>query len=353
MSTPHVSDRPNEFDTLSVISDQDRSPLLEIKDLHVQFDVYGGTLRVLDGVNFTVHRGEKVGLVGETGCGKTTTMKAILRILPVPPARIPTGEIYFKGQDVLKMGDGELRQIRSEGISMIFQDPTAALNPVFTIGQQLEAVVKYSMEGKKLSKQEIRERAIIPLKEVSLPDPERMLDSYPIQLSGGMRQRVCIAMALVASRELLIADEPGTSLDVTIEDQILRLLHDLVEEKNVSVILISHTLGVVRQTTDRVYVMYAGNMVEMAATKELFARPLHPYTRGLMDAVPRLTGGGVSDGIPGRIPDYLNPPPGCRFHPRCLQVMDICRREKPAFYSNQSGAGDNHEIACFLYREGE
>jgi peptide/nickel transport system ATP-binding protein len=329
------------------------TPLLEIKDLHVHFDVYGGTLRVLDGVNFVVQSGQRVGLVGETGCGKTTTMKSILRILPTPPARIPQGEIYFKGQDVLKMKKSDLQRIRSEGISMIFQDPTAALNPVFTIGQQLEAVVRHSMEGGKLSKGEIREQALVPLREVSLPDPERMLDSYPIQLSGGMRQRVCIAMALVASRELLIADEPGTSLDVTIEDQILRLLRRLVEEKNVSVILITHTLGVVRETTDRVYVMYAGNMVEVADTEELFANPLHPYTHGLMAAVPRLTGGGVSDGIPGRIPDYANPPPGCRFHPRCERAMDICREEKPAFYSKRSGANTDHEVACFLYRDGQ
>jgi peptide/nickel transport system ATP-binding protein len=320
-------------------------PLLEIKDLQVQFDVYGGTLKVVDGVSLVVQKGQKVGLVGETGCGKTTTMKAILRILPMPPARIAGGEIYFNGQDVLKMGQNELRKVRGEGISMIFQDPTAALNPVFTVGQQLSAVVKYSVEGKKLSKKEIREQALIPLKEVSLPDPERMLDSYPIQLSGGMRQRVCIAMALVASRELLIADEPGTSLDVTIEDQILRLLHGLVEEKNVSVILITHTLGVVREITDRVYVMYAGNMVEVAGTQELFANPSHPYTHGLMEAVPRLTGGGVSDGIPGRIPEYISPPTGCRFHPRCLQAMDICRQKKPAFYA----LGDDHEVACFLY----
>lgn len=325
-----------------------KEPLLAIKDLQVHFDVYGGTLKVLDGVNFVVQTGQKVGLVGETGCGKTTTMKAILRILPMPPARIAGGEIYFKGQDVLKMSQSELRQVRGGGISMIFQDPTAALNPVFTVGQQLSAVVKYSAEGKKLSKKEIRERALIPLREVSLPDPERMLDSYPIQLSGGMRQRVCIAMALVASRELLIADEPGTSLDVTIEDQILRLLHGLVEEKNVSVILITHTLGVVRELTDRVYVMYAGNMVEVAGTDELFAEPLHPYTHGLMEAVPRLTGGGVSDGIPGRIPEYMTPPPGCRFHPRCPRVMDICRREKPTFQT----VGDDHAVACFLYGGG-
>jgi len=320
-------------------------PLLEIKDLKVQFDVYGGTLKVLDGVSFVVQRGQKVGLVGETGCGKTTTMKAVLGILPMPPARIAGGEIFFKGQDVLKMGGNELRKVRGEGISMIFQDPTAALNPVFTVGQQLSAVVKYSTKGKKLSKKQIREQALIPLREVSLPDPERMLDSYPFQLSGGMRQRVCIAMALVASRELLIADEPGTSLDVTIEDQILRLLHGLVKEKNVSVILITHTLGVVRETTDRVYVMYAGNMVEVAATQKLFANPSHPYTRGLMEAVPRLTGGGVSDGIPGRIPEYIDPPTGCRFHPRCPQAMDICRQKKPAFHA----LDDDHEVACFLY----
>jgi peptide/nickel transport system ATP-binding protein len=321
--------------------------LLNIQDLRVHFDVYGGTLKVLDGVNFVVHAGEKVGLVGETGCGKTTTMKAILRILPMPPARIPSGEIYFKGEDVLKMGQNALRKVRSEGISMIFQDPTAALNPVFTVGQQLGAVIQYSMEGKKLSKKQVREGSLNPLREVALPDAERMLDSYPIQLSGGMRQRVCIAMALAASRELLIADEPGTSLDVTIEDQILRLLHRLVEEKDVSVILITHTLGVVREITDRVYVMYAGNMVEAAGTSELFAGPKHPYTHGLMDAVPRLTGGGVSDGIPGRIPNYLDPPPGCRFHPRCPHVMDICRQEKPGFYR----IGERHEVACFLYRD--
>jgi len=324
-------------------------PLLEIKDLCVYFDIYGGMLKVLDGVSFAVHRGEKVGLVGETGCGKTTTMKSILRILPMPPARVANGEIYFKGQDILRMPEDKLRQVRSEGISMIFQDPTAALNPVFTVGQQLEAVVKYSMEGKNLSKKEIRERALVPLREVGLPDPERMLDTYPIQLSGGMRQRICIAMALVASRELLIADEPGTSLDVTIQDQVLRLLHRLVQEKDVSVILITHTLGVVRATTDRVYVMYAGRMVEVAVTEDLFANPLHPYTHGLMEAVPKLTGGGIADGIAGRIPDYLNPPTGCRFHPRCPRAMDICRQEKPSLYEID---GD-HKVACFLYQDGE
>ena len=321
--------------------------LLDIKNLHVHFAVYGGRLKVLDGVHFVMHSGEKVGLVGETGCGKTTTMKAILRVLPTPPALIPQGEIFFKGRDILKMSGGELQQVRGQGISMIFQDPTAALNPVFSIGQQMEAVIQHAADrGKARSSRDIHQRAVKSLQEVALADPERLLRSYPIQLSGGMRQRVCIGMALSTGPELLIADEPGTSLDVTIQDQVLRLLRALVEEKDTSVILITHTLGIVREMTDRVYVMYAGNMVEVAATNELFSQPLHPYTHGLMEAVPRLTGGGVSDGIPGRIPSYLNPPTGCRFHPRCTHAMEICAQEKPGFYR----INDEHEVACFLYR---
>ena len=320
--------------------------LLDIRDLYVEFKVYGGVLKVLDGVNFKVHTGEKVGLVGETGCGKTTTMKAILRILPEPPAVVPGGEILFKGKNVLKMKTAELADMRGGGISMVFQDPTAALNPVFTIGQQLDPVIRHaSPENKSLSKSEIKERAVMSLREVALADPERLLDSYPLQLSGGMRQRVCIGMALATDPELLIADEPGTSLDVTIQDQVLRLLRDLVEEKQTSVILITHTLGVVRETTDRVYVMYAGNMVEVAPTPKLFANPLHPYTQGLMQAVPKLTGGGVAHGIPGRIPEYLSPPSGCRFNTRCPHVMDICHREKPPYFSTEDG----HQVACFLY----
>ncbi|KPK06602.1 MAG: peptide ABC transporter ATP-binding protein [Anaerolineae bacterium SG8_19] len=320
--------------------------LLDIKELRVEFKVYGGILKVVDGVNFKVYQGEKVGLVGETGCGKTTTMKAVLRILPMPPARITTGEIIFKDQDLMALKDKELRKVRGSGISMIFQDPTAALNPVFTISQQMEPIIQNAApENKNLSKGELRDKALIPLKEVALADPERLLDSYPIQLSGGMRQRVCIAMALSTDPELLIADEPGTSLDVTIQDQVLRLLRDLVNRKGSSVILITHTLGIVREMTDRVYVMYAGNMVEVAPTRKLFAEPLHPYTKGLMDAVPKLTGGGIATGIPGRIPSYREPPSGCRFHPRCSHVMDICRREKPPGYL----IDEDHEVACFLY----
>jgi len=323
----------------------DTPPLLEVHDLRVHFKVFGGHLKVLDGVNMVVRAGEKVGLVGESGCGKTTTMKAILRILPEPPAEVVGGQVLFRGKDVLRMRPDELRQLRGRGISMIFQDPTAALNPVFTVGQQLGDVIRYSHGDGRVDARQVQWKALQALKGVALADPERLLHSYPIQLSGGMRQRVCIAMALATQPELLIADEPGTSLDVTIQDQILRLLHNLVVERNTSVILITHTLGVVREVTDRVYVMYAGSIVESAPTKALFANPMFPYTRGLMQSVPRLSGGGVAEGIPGRIPNYLNPPSGCRFHPRCPYAMEICQREKPPVFM----VGEEHYVSCYLY----
>lgn len=321
-------------------------PLLEISDLQVHFKIFGGQLRVLDGINMVVRAGEKVGLVGESGCGKTTTMKALLRILPTPPARIIGGQVLFHGQDVLGMRHDELRHLRGRGMSMIFQDPTAALNPVFTVGQQLTDVIRFSGGDGRPAAHHLRRAAVEALTDVALADPDRLLDSYPIQLSGGMRQRVCIAMALATQPELLIADEPGTSLDVTIQDQILRLLHNLVMERNTSIILITHTLGVVREVTDRVYVMYAGTIVESAPTKALFANPMFPYTRGLMQSVPRLSGGGVAEGVPGRIPNYLDPPTGCRFHPRCPYVMDMCRAEKPPVFT----VGEDHYVACYLYR---
>jgi len=324
--------------------------LLEIKDLHICFSFLKGFLKVLDGVDFVVWPGEKVGLVGEMGCGKTTTMKAIMRILLMPPATIRKGEIFFKGRDILKMGQGQLQEIRRKKISMIFQDPTAALNPVFKIGTQLRDVISCTREqGKSMTKGDIRRRAIQVLKEVSLPDPERILENYPIQLSGGMRQRICISAALVSTNELLIADEPGTSLDVTIKDQILRLVGEVVEKRGTSVILISHSLGAVRNMTDRVYVMYAGSMVEAAKTKSLFANPRHPYSQGLIAATPKLTGGGVGKGVPGRIPEYIDPPTGCRFHPRCEHAMPICRDKKPPFFE----VNENHQVACFLFRDNQ
>jgi len=322
------------------------SVLLDIKDLHVWYKVYGGYLKVLNGVYLTVREGERVGLVGEAGCGKTTTMKSILQILPPKDSKIPKGEIIYKGKDVLKMNFGELQKLRSKEIAMIFQDPTAALNPVFTIGVQISDVIKYSIaiEERKVHKEKVRTQAIKALKEVYLPDPQRMLVNYPLQLSGGMRQRVCIAMSISSPRNLLIADEPGTSLDVTIQDQILRLLKEIVEKHGTSIILITHSLGVAREITDRIYVMYAGTIVETAPAKELFKNPEHPYTRGLLASVPKISGGGIARGIPGRIPDYLNPPSGCRFQPRCEYATPSCQEKPPQLFEIDK----DHFVACYL-----
>jgi len=318
--------------------------LLDINGLSAQFKVYEGRLRVLNGVRMTVRAGQRVGLVGEAGCGKTTTMRCILRILPIPPGKITKGQILFHGRDVLRLGGQAMQRVRGHGISMIFQDPTAALNPVFTVGDQLMSVIRYGSR-QSLSRKAIRKRALGVLHEVKLPDADRIFTNYPVQLSGGMRQRVCIAMALSTEPELLIADEPTTSLDVTIQDQVLRLLNELVDRHGTAVIFITHSLGVVRELADWVYVMYAGGIVEDARKQELFGRPLHPYTLGLMDALPKLTGGGIPEGITGRIPDYLNPPSGCRFHPRCPRAMEICSASTPA----RMGQGDDHGVACFLY----
>lgn len=317
--------------------------LLDIRNLHVEYKVYGGLLKVLNGVNFKVGFGEKVGLVGETGCGKTTAMKAVLRILP-QMAQIPMGEIFVHGKNVLKLNAEDLSDLRGRGLSMIFQDPTSALNPVFTIGQQLYDVIRYSTKEKVTDKREV---ALKALREARLPDAERMLDSYPVQLSGGMRQRACIAFAIATARDLLIADEPTTNLDVTIQDQVLRLVCDLVEQKGTSLVLITHSLGLARETTDRVYVMYAGNLIEVANTEDVFEQPLHPYTRGLLASVPRLTGGGFAEGIPGRIPEYKQPPTGCRFHPRCPHTFEPCNKEMPPFFD----MGNGHQVACYLYQK--
>ena len=321
--------------------------LVDIRDLHVHFSIYEGITKVLNGVNFRVARGEKVGLIGEAGCGKTTTVKSILKILPIPPAIIEGGEIFLEGDDVLKMSQQELQMMRRKTVSMIFQDPTAALNPVFKVGNQIGDIIKFSQRalGEKVTKENIKERTINVLKEVQMPDPERIMNSYPIQLSGGMRQRISIAMALVSATNLLIADEPGTNLDVTIQDQVLRLLGDLVKDRGTSVILISHALGAVKGLVDRVYVMYAGSMVEAAKTEDLFSDPLHPYTKALFNAVPKLTGGGIPEGISGRIPNYLSPPRGCRFNPRCPHAMPQCLEGAPPFFD----VGEGHEVACYLY----
>jgi peptide/nickel transport system ATP-binding protein len=317
-------------------------PLLEVKDLRVQYRVYEGMLKVLNGVTISLEKGEKVGIIGESACGKTTTVKTVMRLL-ASNARIAGGEVKYAGEDVLKMSKKRLSDLRRKNMSMVFQDPSAALNPVFTIRQQLYDIIKFSTDDH-LSKQETHERAITYLKEAALPEPDRILDSYPFQLSGGMKQRVNIAMALVSANELLIADEPGTSLDVTIEDQIMRLLKKIVEEKEISVILITHALGTVKNFVDRIYVMYAGTIVEEGPTREVFNNPQHPYTQMLIKAVPKLTGGGVPEGILGQVPSYLTPPPGCRFITRCPYKMDVCARV-PQMYAT----GAEQRAACFLF----
>jgi peptide/nickel transport system ATP-binding protein len=322
-------------------------PLIEAKDIYVGYKTYRGVMKVLNGVSFYINEGEKIGFIGEAGGGKTTLMKTILRILP-PNATNVRGQVIYRGKlDLMRISEKEMKRIRRRGLSMIFQDPTSALNPVFKVGEQLMDIIKYSRleEGIKLSKGELKEEALRLLEEVKLPDPQRVFDSYPFQLSGGMRQRVVIAMALVSARELLIADEPTTNLDVTIQDQILRLINEIVEKRKLSVILISHALGAVRKMTNRTYVLYAGDIVETAESNELFTNPLHPYTKALLEAAPKLTGEGIGKGIPGRIPDYVNPPSGCRFHPRCEYARERCKREKPPLVEVKKG----HWVACWLY----
>jgi len=328
--------------------------ILEIRDLHVYFRVYEGISRVLDGVSLDVREGEQVGLAGETGCGKTVTMKAVMGALKIPPAIIPKGEVILDGQNVLKMSAEQLHQLKGTKVSMIFQDPMNALNPVFTVGTQLFDVIRFSNRHNsnqgKLSKKELLNRAITVLDEVRLPDPKRILTSYSLELSGGMRQRVLIAMALVNGPRFLIADEPQTALDVTIGAQILDLLSGLVKTMGISVLLITHNLGVIRETTERVNIMYAGQMVEAASTALLFENPKHPYSQGLLASVPRLTGGDIAEGIRGTVPDYTRAPSGCRFHPRCDHAMPICSQKKPPLTMLKPG----HYVRCWLYaKEGE
>jgi peptide/nickel transport system ATP-binding protein len=318
---------------------------LEVRGLEAGYKVFGGFLRVVDGLSLEVKPGERIGLVGETGCGKTTVMKAVLRLLPVQ-GRVTGGEVFFEGADVLAMSPAEMRRFRSQGIAMVFQDPTAALNPVFTVGTQIQEAL-LNAKGHRGAR-EVRDEALSILKKVALPDPGRILTNYPFQLSGGMRQRTCIALALSTARKLLVADEPTTSLDVTIQAEILQLVDQIVREQDTSLILITHSLGVARRMTDRIYVMYAGTIVETAATAELYANPLHPYTAGLFASVPRLTGEGFADGIPGRLPDYLRPPAGCRFQPRCPHAMPRCAVEKPLL----GRTSDGHSVACFLFDGG-
>ena len=323
-------------------------PLLSVRDLRTYFvtERGGGIARAVDGVSFDLYPGETLGIVGESGCGKTVTSLSILRLSPEPPGYIrPESVIEFEGRNLLTLAPPELRAIRGNRIAMIFQEPSSALNPVLKVGDQIaEAAVVHQGLGRR----EARARAIEMLQLVGLPDPAERVDQYPHQLSGGMRQRVMIAMALVCHPQILIADEPTTALDVTIQAQILELLDRLQRELGMAVMLITHDLGVVAGTADRVAVMYAGQVVELATTPDLFARPAHPYTEGLMASIPRLDAPQERlHTIPGQVPAATRWPAGCRFHPRCPHAWDRCRTEEPPLLD----AGAGHQSRCWLVEE--
>jgi peptide/nickel transport system ATP-binding protein len=320
-----------------------QQPLLEIRDLQTHFFTNDGVTRAVDGVFLTVMPGETLGVVGESGCGKSVTALSVLQLLPEHLARIVGGQINFEGVDLLKLKEKEMRQIRGNRIAMIFQEPMTSLNPVFSVGYQIAETLRIH---EKLSAKEARARATSMLKLVKIPDAERRLNDYPHQFSGGMRQRVMIAMALACKPKLLIADEPTTALDVTIQAQILRLMVELKETTGAAIILITHDLGVVAETCKRVVVMYAGRKVEEATVDTLFAAPAHPYTRGLMASKPRL--GGVAQGgrlteLPGLVPSLREPIIGCAFAPRCAFAVDRCMRESPNL---RPIGGEGHVAAC-------
>jgi oligopeptide transport system ATP-binding protein len=319
-----------------------KEKLLEVKGLKTDFLSEGAPRRIVDEISFYIGKGEVLGVVGESGSGKSVTAKSILRLIPSPPGQIVGGEILFEGKDILKLDIQGLRHIRGNEISMIFQEPMSSLNPVFTCGDQIiEAITLHQ----KLDKKEARARAIEMLKKVGIQMPEERIDCYPHELSGGMRQRVMIAMALSCTPKLLIADEPTTALDPTIQAQILELIRNVQQELGMSVMYITHDLGVVAETCDRVMVMYAGRIVEKAAVKDLFRRPDHPYTQGLLKAVPRLNAKQHERlyTIEGMVPHFSEMPIGCAFHPRCPYVEKRCIEERPVLFE----VADGHQSACW------
>ncbi len=316
--------------------------VLQVKDLHVSFTTYGGEVKAVRGVSFDLHKGETLAIVGESGCGKSVTSQSIMRLIPEPPGRITQGSVLFKGKDLTKVSEPEMRKIRGADISMIFQDPMTALNPTLTVGDQImEGIIQH----KKVSKAEAKKQAVDMLNLVGIPSPTERLKQYPHQFSGGMRQRIVIAMALVCQPEVLIADEPTTALDVTIQAQILNLFKDIQKKTGVSIIIITHDLGVVAQVADRVAVMYAGKIVESGNRREIFYRGEHPYTKGLLNSVPRLD---LEDEelvpIIGSPPDLFSPPVGCAFAARCEYAMEVCER----VYPMKTTLSEEHHVDCWL-----
>lgn len=317
--------------------------LLSVNDLTVSFSVEGNKIKVLDGVNFSVESGKTLGIVGESGCGKSVTALSILRLLPQPSGNIDGGTIRFDNKNLATLPADEMRSIRGNRISMIFQDPMSALNPVHRIGKQLMEV--YQLHFPEFNKQQRRDKSIEILSQVGISDPEQRLKDYPHQLSGGMRQRVMIAMALACEPDVLIADEPTTALDVTIQAQILRLMRQLQKDRNMAIIFITHDLGVIAELCDDVVVMYAGRVAEKARVKDLFASPRHPYTQGLLASIPRLTDKPKTrlNTIEGQVPSLAAMPAGCRFNNRCSFGDKQCEKSKPDI----ENCADDHGVACF------
>jgi oligopeptide/dipeptide ABC transporter ATP-binding protein len=324
----------------STIADTAARPLLEVRDLATYFHGEDGTVRAVDGVSFSLGRGGTLGIVGESGCGKSVTSLSIMGLIPQPPGEIAAGQVMFEGRDLLKLDAEELRALRGNRMSMIFQEPMTSLNPAFTVGDQ---IVEGILRHRRVGQREARARAIEMLKRVRIPSPERRIDDYPHRLSGGMRQRVMIAMALACDPTLLIADEPTTALDVTIQAQILDLLRRLRQELGMAIVLITHDLGVVAELADEVIVMYAGRIVERADVKTLFANPQHPYTIGLLGSLPKLhLEQKRLAAIEGVVPSPLAFPRGCRFHPRCPFAEEACTTAEP----DLTPVGPGHFAAC-------
>ncbi|HEV8030345.1 MAG TPA: ABC transporter ATP-binding protein [Stellaceae bacterium] len=321
-------------------------PLLEVVDLRTWFFTRDGIVRAVDGVSFHVMPGETLAIVGESGCGKSVTALSILRLVPSPPGRVVSGAIRLAGRDLLDLSEGEMRDVRGNDISMIFQEPMTSLNPVLTIGRQIAETLTLH-QG--LDRRAALDKAVAMLRLVHIPEPERRIQQYPHQLSGGMRQRVMIAMALACNPKLLIADEPTTALDVTIQAQILDLMRELKQKIDAAIVLITHDLGVVAEMAQRVVVMYAGRKAEEASVEELFRRPLHPYTKGLLASVPKLGASLARERLPrlaeiaGTVPSLKEEMPGCPFAARCGFATDVCTRQMPAFEEKENG----HFAACF------
>jgi len=315
--------------------------LLSVRNLKTYFYTEDGVVPAVDGVSFDLERGGTLGIVGESGCGKSVTSLSIMRLIPTPPGKIVSGEILFEGRDLVQLSEAEMRKIRGNEISMIFQEPMTSLNPVFTIGNQIMEAI---MLHQKLDKASARKKAVEMLSLVGIPSPEKRIDEYPHQLSGGMRQRVMIAMALSCNPKLLIADEPTTALDVTIQAQILDLMRELQKELGTAIIMITHDLGVIAELVERVVVMYTGVIVESADTATIFANPQHPYTQGLLGSIPRLDSSVKRlQAIPGTVPTPGNFPKGCGFHPRCPYAKEICEAKRPPEFEVEPG----HYAACW------